>query len=222
MIPVKSSEYDIILFDLDGTLTDSKLGLTKAIQYALSKYNIIEDNLSMLESFIGPPIKESLKKFYSFDEDTAWEAVGYYREYLEQAGYYENSVYPGIVELLKLLKGRNKELVVATSKLTQSAEKVLKHFGLSDYFVLVEGCFADGTRVSKVDIIRDILLRLPNVRKESIVMVGDRDHDIVGAHKNGIDSIAVTYGYGTIEELQNANPTYIVESVLQLKSLLIR
>ena len=213
--------YDAILFDLDGTLTDPKIGITKGIQYALSKFDIIVDDLDKFVPFIGPPLFESLQKFYRLDEATARKAVEFYREYLWDKGMYENYLYPRISESLESLKSNRKNLIVATSKLTSLAEETLKHFNLYNYFTLVVGSNPDNTRILKAEVIAHVLSELPELKNQKVVMVGDRKHDIIGAQDNRIDSIAVTYGYGSIEELKNAKPTYIVSSVDELCELLI-
>lgn len=212
--------YDVVIFDSDGTLTDPKIGITKSVQYALSKFNILGNNLNNLEPFIGPPLLESFRKYYSFEESKARQAVNFYREYFFEFGMYENVVYPGIPDLLMQLKSNMKKLIVATSRPTSFAEKFLKHFNLHDYFTLIVGSNLDGTRSSKTEIIQHILSKLQGSQKHNVIMVGDREHDVIGARNNGIHSIAVTYGYGSIEELQNANPTYFANSVEDLKILL--
>ena len=145
--------YDVVLFDLDGTLTDSKIGITKSVQYALLKFNIREDNLDNLESFIGPPLSESFQKNYGFEPSQAQDAVDFYREYFSTSGIYENAVYPGISDLLADLKSKRKELVVATSKPTVFANQILNSFNLYQYFTTVVGSHLDGTRTSKTEII---------------------------------------------------------------------
>lgn len=212
--------YDAILFDLDGTLTDPKVGITKGIQYALSKFNIIEDNLDKFIPFIGPPLKMSFQKYYSLDEITAQKAVEFYRDYQWDKGMYENCVYAGIPQMLATLKNSGKNLIIATSKLTSLAEDILKHFNLYDYFTMIVGSNSDSTRVLKADIISYILSEQPELKSQNVVMVGDREYDIIGAQNNRIDSVGVTYGYGSIEELKNENPTYIVNSVAELGELL--
>jgi len=212
--------YDVVMFDLDGTLTDPKIGITKSVQYALSKFNIFEDNLDNLEPFIGPLPAESFQKYYSFKESRARQAAMFYREYFSKFGIYENVVYPGIPDLLMQLYRTRKKLIVATLKPTLFAEKILKRLELSDYFTLIVGSNLDGTRSSKAEIIQYVLSELPGILKQNIIMVGDHEQDIIGANNNGIDSIAVAYGYGSIEELQNANPTYFANSVEDLRVLI--
>ena len=171
-------------------------------------------------SFIGAPLFDSLRKRYSLDESEARRAVEFYREYYSDFGIYENAVYPGIPELLRELREKGKELAVATLKPIVFAERVLNHFGLDDYIDLVAGSGLEAAGLSKTQIIQQALSKLTDVSKEKAVMVGDRGHDVTGAGKNGIDSIAVTYGYGTLEELQDASPTHIADSVESLKTLL--
>lgn len=215
------SKYEIILFDLDGTLTDPKIGITRSVQYALKKFGIAEDNLDKLEPFIGPPLSGSFREFYSFDEAQAVQAVKYYREYFSSAGKYENSVYPGIEDMLRELKKAGKELIVATSKPTVFSEDILKHFNLYDYFDSIVGSNMDGTRVDKSDVIRFIISSLKPKTMESIVMVGDRKYDVCGARENGISAIAVSYGYGPENELFEAGPDFTAHSVDELKMLLL-
>lgn len=213
-------KYKYILFDLDGTLTDSKVGITKSIQYALEKYGIEDILLNELEKFIGPPLKESFIEFYSFDEMKAVQAIEFCREYFKEKGIFENEVYKGISELLFKLKQDGLVVAVATSKPTVFAEKILEHFGLTEYFDIIIGSNLDGTRTNKAEIIEYVLTKLGINTKEQVVMVGDRKHDVIGAQKNCVHSIGVSYGYGTIDELESVEPTYIVNSVEELYSLL--
>lgn len=215
------SSYDIVLFDLDGTLTDPKIGITKSVQYALAKLNIQEDNLDKLEAFIGPPLVESFQQFYALSDVDAKQALVYYREYFVQAGMYENAVYSGIPELLQELCDNQKKLIVATSKPTVFSETILKYFHLDHYFPLVIGSNLDGSRVAKTEIIACILEQVAYRRsQDKVVMIGDRKHDVIGAKNNGIDSIAVSYGYGPMAELIAAEPSHIVQSVQELRALL--
>ncbi|WP_425058828.1 5'-nucleotidase [Sporomusa carbonis] len=213
--------YEVILFDLDGTLTDPKIGITKSVQYALEKFGIYEPDLDKLIPFIGPPLVESFREFYSLNTSEAHQAVAYYREYFTKSGMYENAVYSGIQELLSKLSCGNKQLIIATSKPTVFSEQIAQYFDIKKFFSLIVGSNLDGSRIHKTEIIAYILATIPQVSREKIVMVGDRKHDIIGAQNNGIDSIAVAYGYGTSAELQQANPTYIVSSVSELEQILI-
>lgn len=214
-------KYNYILFDLDGTLTDPKVGITKSVQYSLEKNGIIVESLSDLEKFIGPPLKESFMEFYSFNEVKSIQAIEYYREYFKDKGIFENEVYEGILILLKELKKRGLIIGVATSKPTVFAERIIEYFGLTEYFDLIIGSNLDGTRTNKAEIIRYAIEKLAVENLNEIIMIGDRKHDVIGAQKNNIDSIGVLYGYGSLEEMEAINPTYIVNSISNLHQLLI-
>lgn len=209
-------KYKYILFDLDGTLTDPKVGITKAVQYALEKNNIKEDSLSILEKFIGPPLKDSFMEFYSFDEKKSLDSIQYFREYFKERGIFENEIYLGIEDLLKKLKQNDYKIIVATSKPLVFAKTILTHFKMMDYFDLVVGSNLDGTLVDKGEIISYAIdcLKIKNLKE--VIMIGDRKYDIIGAKKNNIDSIGVLYGYGSIKELKIANPNYMINSIDQL------
>lgn len=210
--------YRAILFDLDGTLTASGEGITKCVQYALSKFGIDEPDLQKLEVFIGPPLMEQFMKYCNFTEEQARQAVVYYRERYTDIGIYENWPYPGIPELLQELKSKGYLLAVASSKPTNFVLRVLDHFGLTGYFHEIVGAEMNGSRTQKAEVIAEALRRLDMEEcREQVIMVGDKEHDVYGAREMGVKCIAVTYGYGTIEELTKANPYYFAETVEQLK-----
>ncbi|MEK5529608.1 HAD family hydrolase [Viridibacillus sp. FSL R5-0468] len=212
--------YQYILFDLDGTLTDPKVGITKSVAYALEKLNIEIVDYSKLDFFIGPPLQESFQAYYDLTEQQVNEAIGYYRERFQQHGLYENEVYPGIETLLETLKKKEKTLAVATSKPTIFAEKILQHFKLDQYFEVIVGSNLDGTRIAKADVIHEVLLQLSSPDKSEVIMIGDRKHDLIGAKKEGIANIGVLYGYGSKEEWALEEPTYIVNNIEELDSIL--
>lgn len=214
-------KYKYILFDLDGTLTDPKEGITKSIQYALRKYNIFVEDLDSLEKFIGPPLRDSFSEFYGFSIDKAAEAVEFYREYYRSKGIFQNIVYPGIEDALKVLKLEGCILITATTKPTLFAEQILEHFGLKQYFSAVVGSNLDGTRSRKGDIIKYIIETFNIKSTTEMVMIGDRKYDMEGARENGIHSIGVTYGYGTLQELQQSSPTYIAENAKDIVKLIL-
>lgn len=203
-------KYKYVLFDLDGTLTDSKEGITKSVQYALKKYGITVENLDSLEVFIGPPLKDSFMEYYNFDAEKAVKAIGYYREYFEEKGLYENKVYDNVEDLLVSLKKLGLKLIIATSKPTVFSETILKNFNLDKYFDAIVGSNLDGTRSKKGQVIEYALENCNITNLEEVVMVGDRKHDVIGAKGNNIDCIGVRYGYGSPEELKSA--TYVVDS----------
>lgn len=208
-------KYSNILFDLDGTLTDPKTGITKSVQYALAKAGIAEPDLQQLEPFIGPPLHQSFMDFYGFTESRAWEAVDAYREYFRVTGIYENERYAGIPELLTALLSQGRRLFVATSKPKVFADIVIRHFELEPYFTAVYGSELDGTRADKAELIRHLVTE-QQLSTSDTIMVGDRKHDIIGAQKNGLPAIAVGYGYGSTQELRDALPDYIFNTVSEL------
>lgn len=213
--------YKYVLFDLDGTLTDSSPGITNSVAYALEKFGINDYNKQDLRKFIGPPLVNSFMEFYGFDEDKALLGVEYYREYFRDRGIFENSVYEGVVPMLEMLKGDGKIVVLATSKPEEFAIRILEHFGLAKYFDYVAGASMDGSLSKKSDVIGVAFERAgigPDEKPEAI-MVGDRRHDIEGAAINGIDSIGVLYGFGSLEELTAAGATYIAESPVSIISM---
>lgn len=205
-----------ILFDLDGTLTDSFKGIVHSVQYALSRYGIVENDLHKLTPFIGPPLTYSFREFYHFSEAQADEAVRYYREYFSNKGWLENTVYPGVPEMLQTLRGVGKHLYVATSKPTEFAVRILEHFGLSVFFDYIGGASFDRSRESKVEVMR-YLCQLANITDmDSVIMVGDRKFDVSGAHAIGMECVGVLYGYGSEAELSSVHADRLVSSVTEL------
>lgn len=212
--------YDVILFDLDGTLTDSSPGIVHSIVYALKKYDISVEDTSELRKFLGPPLHESFRDFYGFDEEKAMEAVSYYREYFSAKGILENQIYNGIPDLLKTLNDKGKRIILATSKPQEYTNRIMEHFNLAKYFEFIAGSNMDGTRSKKAEVIAYALQECQITDKSKAVMIGDRMHDILGAKSVGIDSIGVEYGYGDYDELYNAGAIYIVKTVDDLKQLI--
>ncbi len=212
--------FDLILFDLDGTLNDSAPGITRSVQYALREMGFRADDPEQFRLFIGPPLEESFRRYLKSDAATARQAVELYREYYTRQGIFENSVYPGIPELLESLRGEGKIPAVATSKPTPYTERILDHYHLREYFEIVVGSRLDGSRVEKREIIAEALARAKDMAWKRSVMVGDRMHDIIGAHLNHIPAIAVNWGYGSEEELRLSEPEYTVTSVRDLHTLL--
>lgn len=214
-----SKDYKYILFDLDGTLTDPKEGITKSFQYALKHFGIEED-LANLEKFIGPPLHDSFRDDYNFSEEEVEEAVTKFREYFSQNGIFENKIFSGVKEVLEYLHSNNKRILLATSKPTIFAEKILKHFEIDKYFEYIGGSNLDGSRSEKNEVINHVLEACKVSSMEDVIMIGDRKYDVIGAKKIGVDSIGVLYGYGDLEELQEVNPTYIIKNIEELKNIL--
>ncbi len=214
-------KYEAILFDLDGTLTDPGEGITNSVAYALKKYGINVEDKTQLYKFIGPPLHESFEKYCGFSKEESLKVVEYYREYYRDKGIFENVVYDGIENLLKKLYDSGKKVVLATSKPEIFAKKILSYFGLSEFFFFEAGANLDGSRTNKADVIEYALENAEITDKSSVVMIGDREHDIIGASKNGIDSIGVLFGYGSREELEKAGATYIAETVEEIAEFII-
>lgn len=212
--------YSTILFDLDGTLSDSSQGIINSIIYALEKYDVNDYDMSLLRKFLGPPLHESFEKFMGFDKEKSLQAVKLYREYFSSKGLFENEIYGGVSDLLQNLKENGKALIVATSKPQLFTDRIMEHFNLAKYFDFIAGSNMDTTRSKKAEVIEYALSECNIKDKSKVVMIGDRAEDMIGAQTVGVDSIGVEYGYGTFDELKNAGATYIVKTVGELKDLL--
>lgn len=210
-----------ILFDLDGTLTDPKEGITKSFQYALKHMGIVEENLDALEKVIGPPLKDSFVEFYGMKEDDALEAVEKYRERFKTIGMYENEIFDGIKEMLEKLQKEGFLLAIASSKPTVFVEQICEHFEIKQYFHHIVGSFLDGRRGRKEEVVEEAIREFHEKDLQKIIMVGDRKFDITGAHQMGLKAIGVTFGYGGKEELEAAGADYIVDTVEGLERLLL-
>ncbi len=208
--------YNTILFDLDGTLTDPGIGITNSVAYALNKFGISVADKTELYKFIGPPLKDSFMKYYGFDQNKALLAVDYYREYFSEKGIFENKIYDGVQEVLSDIKNSGRKIALATSKPELFAKQILDYFNLTEYFDFVGGATMDSSRNTKGDVINYTLQNLKIKDLSTVVMVGDREHDIIGAKQAGIDSIGVLFGYGDRKELENAGAVYIAKTVKEI------
>lgn len=206
-----------ILIDLDGTLTDPKVGITASARYGLDKIGHPIDATLDIDWIIGPPLKASLAKLLNvaLDDDLAEQALLGYRERFAGIGLYENQVYHGVAETLAALKQRGYQLFVATAKPTIYAKQILQHFALADYFTEIYGSELSGERTNKADLIAYILEQ-QHLDPSQCMMIGDREYDILGARHNHIASIAVEYGYGSAEELTQAQPQQRISDFRQL------
>lgn len=218
-----------ILFDLDGTLTDPKIGITKCAQYALKHFGIEED-ADNLTKFIGPPLIDSFMEFFGFSEEQAREAASVYRERFAPIGKFENEVYDGIPEMLSALKDKGIVLAVASSKPELFVEQILDHFDLLKYFDVVTGSLMDETRTKKEEVMEEALKRLglePQISDNKAhdcetAMVGDRKFDIISANSYGLTSVGVRFGYAEPMELENAGADFIAETVEELSEFLLK
>lgn len=209
--------YKAIFFDLDGTLTESGEEITKSVQYALEKLGVSAPDLEPLKVFVGPPLLDQFMKYAGFDKETAQKGIEYYRERYSEKGMYENTVYPGVENALAELKRRGYRLAVASAKPTFYVTQIMDHFNLSRYFEVIAGTDLNGPKVSKSQVIEEALERMNlSDHRDQVIMVGDREHDILGARRCGIQCVAVSYGYGSREELEAAQPLQIVASADEL------
>lgn len=212
--------YKNVIFDLDGTLTDSKEGIIDSLNYSLEYFGIKLER-EKLAKYIGEPLFKIYKEVLNTESKEKIDfAVSLYRKKFEDEGMYKNRVYDGVYELLESLNKNGKNIFLATIKPTKFAQKILEHFSLMKYFKYVQGTEMDGSNASKEELINSILLKF-NIEKNSVVMVGDRKSDFDGAEIHSIDSIIVCYGYIEENEKKLINPTFFVESVSELKKILI-
>ena len=210
-----------LLFDLDGTLTDSALGITNSVRYALQKFGITETDEKKLCLFVGPPLYDSFRELYGLSHDDANLAIVYYREYYVSKGLYENSVYPGVREMLEALSNSGRKIILATSKPEGFAREILKNFCLDGYFYEIFGATMDEKLCRKDEIIA-YALEKTGISPDEAVMIGDRRYDIEGGRKNNLMTVGVLYGYGTREELSAANADCIAATVNELEKILER
>lgn len=222
-------EKRYVLFDLDGTLTDSYDGIINGLKYCLSRFTV-EPKPDTFRKIIGPPITWSLQNYYGFDDENAKLGLKYFREYYETGGYLENKVYSGVEDMLGILRGHDKKLMLATSKPQKMAERVLEHFGLADYFCFIAGVTVDSDltnpsvkpRKSKEDVIEYVLKANGIFDPENAVMVGDRSWDIKAGKMFGLQTVGVSYGYASAGELEEAGADYIADSPVKAARFIVQ
>lgn len=213
--------YEYILFDLDGTLTESGGGILNSVRYALKSVGIEENDMSRLNKFIGPPLYDGFKTYGNFSDEKIIDLIKKYREYFSEKGIFENCLYDGVFQMLHDLKSSGKKLIVATSKPEKFTKIILNHFNIDVFFDFVFGSTLDGSVSAKEQIIAMALKQIGLTDKSTVVMVGDRFYDAVGASKNGIACIGVSYGYGTERELLEHGAIKVAKSVGELKEMLL-
>ena len=211
--------YDTILFDLDGTLTDPYMGITNGVIHALHSMGIQPPSRKELKSFIGPPLTDEFQRRFGMDEAMAQRAAAAYREYYFEKGWCENRLIDGAEELLRELRADGRRLCLATSKPDVMAEKILEHFGIAGYFDLVGAATLDGARRTKAEVLRYVLERT-GAHPEECVLVGDRMHDILGAHEVGMKCIAVLVGYGDRAEFAEYGADYVAQTLADVKNFI--
>ena len=209
-----------ILFDLDGTLIDSSEGIIKSALYALEYYGIHEQDTGKLYRFIGPPLSESFEKYYGFSPEKAYEAVQKYRERYNKTGIFECRLYPGVEQCIRLLRERGYRIGMASSKPEVSCKRILEHFGILELFDDVTGATFDGRRDKKSQILEEVMRRWSDIPRESMCLVGDTEFDAAGAAELGIFCIAVSYGFGDVEEMKKTGIIGVCDSMEELPGLL--
>lgn len=211
----------VLLFDLDGTLTDPKEGLINSVLYALKKKGIVENHPEELLNFIGPPLHFSFQTRYQLSSDEAFEMVRLYREYYSEKGIFENQIYQGIFILLHELKKRKKIISLATAKPTHFAKQVIDYFKIAPFIDFIAGANIDGSRTDKKEIVAYAMDITGNKSNEEYLMIGDREYDVIGAHLNNIEACWVGYGYGVESIIMQERPDYKCNTVLELSQFLL-
>lgn len=214
--------YRTILFDLDGTLTDSSPGILNSVKYALEKMNWEIPDDAVLNKFLGPPLTDSFAEFCGMDGERSYNAAAIYRERYRDYCVIENSLYDGIYDVLEQLSGAGKILAVATTKPKNMAEKIISHFGIRKFFTAVCGAAPDGANGKKADIIRNALAACGEDDLEQALMIGDRFYDIEGARTVGIASVGALYGYGSRSELEEAGADYIASEPKDIVKIILK
>lgn len=216
------AHFEHILFDLDGTLTNPRLGIGNSLKYALRQMQIDGYSDEILERFVGPPLQDGFKNLFGLNERNTELAVEHFRTYFGEKGLYENIPYSGISELLEELHFSGKRIYVVTSKLEKYAKMIIRHFEFDRYVDDLIGAEATGKHSGKGQLITELMQRNCISPFSSVVMIGDTHYDMIGAKENEISSIAVLYGFGTAETIKATNPDYQVETVDELAELLLR
>ena len=215
--------YQYLLFDLDGTLTNPKEGITKSVQYALHHFGIDVDDPDTLTSYIGPPLIPSFVEFHGLTQEQALEALQVYRQRFASVGLFENEVLEGVPEMLCALKQKGRFVAVASSKPEAYVIRILEHFDLLQYFDEVVGASMDEKRSAKKDVIEEALHRMGKTPGDrNVLMIGDRMHDIEGAQLCGLDSLGVYTGFATEGELENAGATYVFHTIRDMADFLLK
>jgi len=209
-----------LFFDLDGTLTDPREGITRCLQYGVERLGRPSPEQAELVQYIGPPLRWTFPRLLGTDDaDLVEAAIRHYRVRYADVGLFENELYPGVPEMLAALKGRGFKLYVATSKPTVYADRIIRHFGIDCYFEDVFGPELDGRFDDKTELVAHILQVLP-VEPQDAVMIGDRASDIASGKSNGTRTIGVTYGFGDLAELAEAEPDCICKSPVEIRNAL--
>lgn len=209
-------KYDVIAFDLDGTIANPERGLIAGFEYTFDAFGLPYSGREELKHFIGPPLREEWQNYFGISRERAEAAVHLFRDYYSVFGWWDNELYAGIPEALRELKARGKRLTLATSKPEVFAKKILALFGIDDCFDFIAGAASDVVRDKKHEVLNYALENLGEPNRASCILVGDRKYDVEGARLCGIDSMGVLWGHGTRAELEAAGAGLIVESVAEM------
>lgn len=209
-----------VLFDLDGTLIDSSEGITKSAQYALKRFGIEVEELDSLKFFIGPPLVYTFTRHYKFSMEQAKEAVASYRERYNVIGIFECSLYPHVRECIEELKRRGYRIGMASSKPEAACKRILEHFKLLDLFDEVVGATPDGSIDTKEEVLRELLRRWEDVSADELCLIGDTMFDVAGAQQVGIACVAVSFGFGQVEEMLKAGAKAVCDDLIELPGLM--
>lgn len=210
-----------VLFDLDGTIIDSALGITTCTQYALRAFGIEETDLSKLRCFIGPPLMDSFPRYYQFSEEQARAAVEKYRERYHTIGIYECELYPDVEIVLQQLRAHGYQIALASSKPEVSCKRILEHFEIDKYFDEIVGATLDGKIDTKSQVLCEVFKRLQITDKKEILLVGDTIFDAVGAREAGIACLGVSYGFGARKELLDNGAVAVCNSMKEVGDYVI-
>lgn len=213
-------KYEVIAFDLDGTLTNPERGLVAGFRYAFDKLGIKYESRESLKRFIGPPLFDEWKLCFGLSDDECNETLRTFREFYDVFGWRENDLYPGVREMLEVLKASGKKLVVATSKPEKVANKVLRLFDLARYFDFISTATIDKKRDKKREVLEYALESIGSPDKSACIMVGDRVYDAEGAKLVGIDSLGVLYGHGSRDEILEAGFNYVVNNPIEILDII--
>ena len=221
-MPTSHKSPDIVLFDLDGTLTDAGPGIVNGMRIVFDHFGVPQPDETTMRTHLGPPLAVTWREHYNFTDEQITTALAVYREYYHEVGMFENEVFDGIPELLQQLNNDDVILATATSKPDFSATRIIEHFGLRDHFAFIGAANLEGTRDSKALVVGHTLDQLgANATTHRILMVGDRHHDVHGAREHGIDTIGVLWGYGDADELTNAGAVTLVAEPNELQQYLL-
>lgn len=206
-----------ILFDLDGTITDSFEGITKCVQYALKHKGIEVENLDNLRSYIGPPLKYSFQKNYDFDDETTSYLIEKYRERFDKVGIFENRLYDGVEECLKDLKEKGYPLALASSKPEEACKKILEKHGLDGYFDEIVGATLDERISTKQEVLQEVFRRMKVENPRECLLIGDTIFDVEGAKEAGMECIGVSYGFGDKKEMEQAGALVVCDNLKEVE-----